>query len=648
MTSKITSYFKTLDIFGPTLSLEFDNSIKFRTICGAFLSLFIIAVILAYFFIFGREIYERNHPVINESMINREYSDINIKDIPILFSLYYRNNRINNFKDYVRISAFSYYTDQNGEPDQTNLRLKFANCNITDFDYYKNSNYTNSSGYYCVNFTNNTYMSNGALTTNSTVINFQISKCNPQRNTCAPDLEQKFKNLNLWITIIDHTLFANQANLIDSIKVNQKTQVISLLPTNYNTVYLGFSNNLLQSDEGVIYPDIRNINYRSSIFNVLTTTLAQNATNIGLLTVSSSMSGFRTTRSYMKITDLLAMIGGITNSLYFIISFCFEGMLRFKYIKFIYQCIEEVNEGKKTVIPGMNNQILINNSKPGENFNDANNNACKKDKVEQQHAKNNTNNPANVIHFVNSNISKGENLNDDSKSPVCKDISPEIVHRISNNIMNINKGFEKEFSKDGLIEEHNSKEEMRKREYYDYDSQVRENNKITIFSTNKKINLMENEGGEVADKNNCGLLKPEVKHIIEKSKFDVVREVRENNIQKNDINNNAIVNNKPSNKSVLRADLRLMDFMNSINVTPSRLNSFDNNKYSLIISKYDLLNGELNTIKPFISEVTYFKHLVNTFCCKADSKANFKKLMLISKRFMDIRVYLKKVFPESN
>lgn len=322
---RFLSAFTSLDFIGPQFVLQNNSSERFQSVQGSFWSLFAVFLVILSGFMFGKEIYERQTPRTNTNRENIEYSNIYFREFPLMFTLTTPSGKFltnDNFRNYLTpyIKRIDY--DSNGKLTIDNKIKDFKQCDINMFTKFKDEiseKITESNNkYLCLDFDSKDYFSNTIFALNSTNYNigFKICRDNKEHNiTCASDKD--FVLQDLLLDVIYVTSFVNLQNYLNPISKYLEHLTTQLDLTLFRRSYMRFIYNLLSTDYGWFIDSLSNeeIPYLESLVpdDLALINEGQYKDLLFLLSVESPKSRMKFSRSYLKIQELLANLGGLTN-----------------------------------------------------------------------------------------------------------------------------------------------------------------------------------------------------------------------------------------------------------------------------------------------------------------------------------------------
>lgn len=322
--NSLNNAFKSIDIFGTEIHLNYKNRSKLQTHFGAFLTLCGVAVFGYLFSIFGAELVDKTKPKTNVSKMKMD-SRYYLKNHPVILRLQ------------------SYYGLPFPEPDKlfhlTVLKMNFFNAtnnwtkitNMTlskcdpkkHFGSMKEFILTNStvplSDAYCLDFGNDTYIQNDYATPNSTFINYFVSICDTDahKKPCHNDtIKRKWLSEFYAYTyfpnyFIDPNNYENPATLYYDVYI----QKIGMDMWRRNRFQFG--NTQIKTDYGFFFEDW-NLQTITQLQDVTTEIdlRAEDPTLKFTITLENPRLVQQYTRYYNKLQSLLVNLGGMLNLIY--------------------------------------------------------------------------------------------------------------------------------------------------------------------------------------------------------------------------------------------------------------------------------------------------------------------------------------------
>lgn len=333
---RIKKLFTSIDFIGPNFTLQNADSDRFQSIQGSFWSILCGVLLVVSGFMFGKEIYERKIPRTSTNRENIQYADIYFKDFPLMFTLITPSGRVltnDTFRRYLEPFVTKINYDINGTLHLTENALDYTPCTADMFPNYYDyvneelSKHTDDR-YLCLNFQKDDFFSNTIFAINSTNYNIGLKKCTVN---CAEDKEEVIKDILLDVTYI--TSFVDLKNYQNPISRFLEHLTTQLDWTLFRRSYMRFVYNKLELDYGWFIDDVEEISvpYLESLvpddLAIIERGIYNNA--MFILSVESPKSRMVFTRSYFKIQELLANLGGLSNFFILAVKVLSDSHLRF-------------------------------------------------------------------------------------------------------------------------------------------------------------------------------------------------------------------------------------------------------------------------------------------------------------------------------
>lgn len=341
----LKNIFLKADFIGPQFSLEHNDTTRFQSWQGFSLSTIVITVCTTLAFMFGQEIYRRKTPIVSISQEFVQYSDVWMKEFPLMFSFILINGTsltFNNFEQYIEPSIYMASMDEKGLVHEPDKFFKFQNCNPNRYIKYSDIvkekiTLQPDRTFLCMDHDDLSNFSNTYFAANSTNLNFVLKNCNASRSgkLCADEDEIAKTVENMLVTITYVTSFVdfyNFTNPVFTYMDEMTTQASNFLT---RRSYLRFVYNAFESDNGILLEDKTRTEfiYLNSIVpdDLNKVDKGPNKDVLFWLSLESPKLRNLTARNYMKVQDLLAKIGGIANAIIILVR-----LLSYHYLRYLY------------------------------------------------------------------------------------------------------------------------------------------------------------------------------------------------------------------------------------------------------------------------------------------------------------------------
>ena len=407
MFSNLTDKIKLIDIFYRTIKFETRESENYKTIFGGLLTIITGITMIVIGFLFGREIYQRKNPLVLNSDILLEYSRINMNEFPLFFTFNLAGGK--NIPDPGIDKVFDFETQALSFLSNGTTYNKFykgySKCDLDKFvknkniikdayegvlknkrepicfhnDIVKSNSNENNNMYSDGLFFKNDYALN-----NSTFVNFKIKLCKEDKSinkTCHPDLETLTDQIYIKIYTVDS--FLDPQNYEKPITYFQKTLGEQINNSINKRLFLRVVNNELENDNSWIFEE-KNIIKFHHIHSIKQETNKVFKSEVFSLTLESPIIINRTTRSYMKVQDLFAKIGGMFSALRIMFLILSYHYTRYNFLLYSYNLKKRVEFNFKNDInasinsPCIKKNNAFNFDNINININNNNNNAAHK------------------------------------------------------------------------------------------------------------------------------------------------------------------------------------------------------------------------------------------------------------------------------
>lgn len=352
--SSLSNTINKLDLFGKFYIFEEKEHHKFSTLGGITLTFIIVTTCIVMGFLFGNEIYERKKPIVNNSYERVDISRINFTDYPVFF-LFSNGASANQplGKKYIDVSMTHTQYDENLK-SSVETYTGYKGCNPNDYsdtyrEIFPEILHKSSQIYevFCINYNDGLYFQNDFLSVNSAYINFNLNL--KQGNFTEEELKEREGIINkIYFTVTYIDSFIDSSNYSNPVNYYQVSNGIKLNYGFRQRHKLYIENTLFITNQGWIFEDSVN----QEIMKVFalekeTTTSPQ---NLFTLTFISKNIRTKIIRSYIKIQDTLANVGGFFNALYIISILVSKNYVDYCYYSYIYNHFSKKKIGDKEYV----------------------------------------------------------------------------------------------------------------------------------------------------------------------------------------------------------------------------------------------------------------------------------------------------------
>jgi hypothetical protein len=326
------SIFKKLDYLGQPIGFEYDNSTTYKTIQGAFFTLIVTVLVSIIGFIFGQEIYQRKDPIVRYAKSLEKVSSVNVNDYPILIGINFKNGSlVKNIDEFME--PFFFYGETSSEFKSTSYFRSIGPCTSANFTSFR-AEFTNltcdNGGCFCVDPRENASYQNKFMSANSSIVHIGFRPCDSTNRKCNPAMDELMKNFIFFAMTVN--FYVDPGNYENPVKYFIDTHAIQSSIDFYKRGYISISNHIFISDNGWMFEDLNIIKY-TQVSSFKSDILKYSPGNTPLVAVTFDSPNLIDSynRSYIKVQDLFAKIGGLINAAFIIMY-----LLTFNYLRYIY------------------------------------------------------------------------------------------------------------------------------------------------------------------------------------------------------------------------------------------------------------------------------------------------------------------------
>lgn len=341
----LTDSLLNLDFLGPKIGFEHNSSSNFVTTQGGLYSLFVIVLTSVVGGMFSKDFILRNNPLVINSQETVQNSVVNLTQYPIIFSFTFNNVLSDEILKLLEIDLVYFPTYANLTNGRTVYKGQLLKkCNMSDYDLQdKNqlSLFQNSGlpGVFCLSNDYNLTFYNQYTEANSAFINVRFRRCSyPGVGNCPANIDSILQSISIGIAFLDS--FIDSKNKTSPVQYRITSQNFLLSYGFLKRFFYRVRNDIYLSDDGWIFEDVKSIEYftfqSSSTDYIINTDPASAYYNhLYWATFDSPIIRTRARRSYMKVQELFATIGGFARFISIVVKFMIGGHLRFLYLLFL-------------------------------------------------------------------------------------------------------------------------------------------------------------------------------------------------------------------------------------------------------------------------------------------------------------------------
>lgn len=309
---------RKVDSFGRDLKFEEDGIQSFKTEVGAIFTLimFVLVVILA--ILFGQEIYQRKLPIVLVSNEIVEKVQIQLSDFPIvLFFADLEGNNFENAQEYVKVEVN--YIQFNAENAMsTSQFVGMLPCNPDSFTSHKefvselleNAKKPKGMTPYCINHNSTFTIRNQFGQANSSSLMISVHNCHPAEK-CPPDLRRR--NRMMYVAVSYYNSFFNPKSYNDPVYYYSDIYTKQVSTGMVYDAYIKLSEDEFFSDNGWILESNQNLK-AIKVESIKEEVYLPYFERLVRFVFEVSKKKEIVSRSYMKVQELFAKIGGVFNA----------------------------------------------------------------------------------------------------------------------------------------------------------------------------------------------------------------------------------------------------------------------------------------------------------------------------------------------
>lgn len=323
----LVSFVKRADYFGESVKLHFDNNKKFKTILGGILSISILVLIIALLVSLGQNLVNRDIPRTNSVTLFKEYPPpINLKKNYLNFAFGFELfNGLGRFYDPTYFSfevVLTQYNRTNSSQIRTNNVLNFSLCKdipetfVNDrFNYSDKVRINQVDKLFCLQ--NNDQTLEGAYTmqyfANIRILATKCKNSTTSKIICKPPDEINKILLFGTFQVIYTDRYMDVIDFKNPMKEFFSQYYVKIDPNMARFINIFFKKIEITTDVGYVFSEYQTESH--SVFDYYRDQFDSGEADTKIVTffINSSFNLEQVSRNYLKFTEMLATIGGITN-----------------------------------------------------------------------------------------------------------------------------------------------------------------------------------------------------------------------------------------------------------------------------------------------------------------------------------------------
>ena len=326
---KIKKFFSKLDYYGTKFHFQMAQKMKFKTFIGGIITLILSIFAIMFLFIFGHDFFFRTNPNFTQSSIGEKYSKINLKKEKFILAFRFEDEfgfplEIKN--SFLKIYYYIAIPDENDviRNDYKEEYIPYKLCDESDFE--GTENLVNIYGdLYCIDWSNLTF---GGYWDNEYIYYLEIRLFYCQNGESYSFNQSKCSSIEELSDYYNHNnIYFSMYYTATDFRVNDLKNPLNRKYKNYYTFIshnfrktdrLFIQEQILNDDQGWIISAHKNISIWGG--QVITSdykyysdeTINEEGFDTMIYAMNLYMSNEKMyyTRKYMKVPDILSLVGG--------------------------------------------------------------------------------------------------------------------------------------------------------------------------------------------------------------------------------------------------------------------------------------------------------------------------------------------------
>lgn len=325
-----TSSIANLDLVGPDFTFEYDNSNRFLSKQGGYLTIlfFILLCIISFFLI--KDVFFRQTPLINYYYENNEKYKVPIVNIPLIFKFMNTTSEQALDIDYI-ISKFSF--NFYSEESLSNIPLVTCNHNA----YNAEINLAISNVVESINSTDILCFDNIILNEPHFLIEKDYIEDEDHQFEMSIDLKDASVDLNeIKVNIYYYTTSLQLTNISSPFKSKMRNLSVFLNNNQKKSIFIYYQNMTIMTDNDFfINTNNPEVHYLINMKEIIPYSEVKQDNNVFSLILAANTKVEIFKRSFQKLFDSLALVGGLANALLITMRLLFQPYLRYLYFLFL-------------------------------------------------------------------------------------------------------------------------------------------------------------------------------------------------------------------------------------------------------------------------------------------------------------------------
>ena len=347
----LSHFVKKLDIFGSLIQFNYKKETTLKTLFGGILTIlsFFLGAFLIYFF--GKDIILKDKPFLTFTRLKTTNdSEVYLKNFPIMFTMTTPGGETLPVNDLLELTVDLLVLDKLGRYEVLPNIASLIPCNADKhFGQYKefllDPKTALPSNVYCVNpFNNDTKFVNDYGSTNSKSLYIKFMECDEVKHnrTCAPKniIDQWLGEFFIQTYFIDYFIDPTAFRSPVTMYLNSGSQRVT--NSLYTRKYYIMKDTKILTDDGIFFDDIKETSVKRLELAYIDIYTSERDPSEKYAVTWESMTIFEVySRSYIKIFDILAKLGGLFNVIYIMAKFFCQYISETSF--YLQQAIDLVN-----------------------------------------------------------------------------------------------------------------------------------------------------------------------------------------------------------------------------------------------------------------------------------------------------------------
>mmetsp|Transcript_35290 Transcript_35290/g.36681 ORF Transcript_35290/g.36681 Transcript_35290/m.36681 type:complete len:504 (-) Transcript_35290:22-1533(-) len=293
----------------------------------------------------GKEIYLRKNPLVYLSEEKLESSTVQMNEFPVLIAVADITGVV--LKNPERVVKMSI---QQNEINLASYGIKLKEekghpkCKL---DYFPEKHIpwieeeiNNTPSTICT-YIPGLYIKNNYSASDSAFTSITFDRCDPEKDDCHENLDQIYKGF--FISIRYANTYINNNDYKNPLVYYKDVITIRVQGSLFRRVNFSLTQDIINTDQGWLLENYHEINYLgiSDIYYEYSFAATERILNI---TFDSPLIRKKTTRSYMKVQELMAKIGGFFEGLYLLMFVLVNHYVNYKYNFFLIETLSTRQE----------------------------------------------------------------------------------------------------------------------------------------------------------------------------------------------------------------------------------------------------------------------------------------------------------------